>query len=243
MKLSLLEIALWAVNSVLNVVLLLVLFLKGRWRIVPWFTTWIGYGLFYALACFLDYRLGSKESYRVVYWVGALGDFLLQIAVIAEIARSALKREGNWVEGAKKAILPFLAFGPILAAGLATWITPAASNVLDGLASRASLFSTVLVCFLFVAVVRATQNLGLDWRSYIARESFGLTVWTLAAFVIDSLHAYWRTMGHFGLLENTRNSVYQGVLLFWCIAFWLPEPETPIMPARLKDDYQRRIQR
>ena len=242
MKLSLLEIALWAMNSVLNVVLVLVLTLKKRWRIVPLFTVWIAYGLIYALACFLDYRLGSKESYRVVYWIGALGDFLLQIAVVAEIARSALKREGRWVEGVKEAILPFLVIGPILAAGLATWITPAASNSLDGLASRASLFSTVLVCFIFIAVVRATQNLGLDWRSFIARESFGLTVWTLVAFVTDSLHAYWRTMGHFAILENTRIAVYQGVLMFWCIAFWLPEPEVPVMPSSLKEKYLSRIQ-
>jgi hypothetical protein len=242
-KLSLLEIALWAANSVLDVLLLVVLTWKGRWRVVPWFTAWIAYALLYALACFLDYRLGSKESYRVVYWIGAFGDFVLQIAVVAEIARSALKRGDGWVEGARAAILPFAVIGILLAAGLATWITPAASTLLDRLSARASLFSTVLVCSLFVAVVRATQNLGLDWRSFIARESFGLTVWTVVAFVTDSLHAYWRTAGHFGALENVKDAAYQGVLLFWCVAFWLPEPKAPIMPASVKENYMGRIQR
>jgi len=241
-KLSLLDIALWALDPMLRLVLVLVLTLKVRWRVVPWFATWIAYGLLYTLSCFLAYRFGSKESYRVVYWIGALGDFLLQIAVVAEIARSALKRDGQWVEGAKKALIPSLTLGPTFAVVLTIYITPAASNVLDGLAARASLFSTVLVCFLFVAVIRAMQKLGLDWRSYIARESFGLTVWTLSAFAIDTLHAYWRTTEHFGLLENMRNSVYQGVLLFWCIAFWLPEPEAPTLPSNLGEGYRRLTQ-
>ncbi len=241
MKLSLVEIALWAANSVLNVVLVVILLWKSRWRIVPWFTVWMIYGLLYALACFLDFRLGSKESYRFVYWIGALGDFVLQIIVVAEIAGSALKQDGRWVKGSKSAIFPFVAAGSIIAAVLSAWITPAATSVLDGLASRASLFSTVLVCSLFVAVVRATQKLGLDWRSFVARESLGLTAWTLVAFVTDSLHAYWRTMNHFGDLENARIAVYQAVLLFWCIAFWVPEPKTPVGLDTLGTDYIERI--
>jgi hypothetical protein len=242
MKLSLIELALWATDAVLRLLLLLVLLCKGRWRIVPWFAIWIVFGLVYTISCFLSYQLGSKETYRIMYWVGALVDFLLQITVIAEIARSALKRDGQWVEGAKRALLPFVVIGLLAAALLATSVTPATSNLLDELSARANLFSTVLVSFLFVAVVRATQKLGLDWRSFIARVSFGLTIWTLSAFVTDSLHAYWRTMGHFGTLDNTRVAVFEGVLLFWCIALWLPEPEPLAMPEDIKDSYLDRIQ-
>lgn len=117
MKLSLIAIALWAANSVLNVVLVAVLFLKRRARVVPWFTAWMSYDLLYAAGCFLVYRLGSKESYRLVYWIGALGDFLLQLAVLGEIADHVLKRNGRWVAGAKSAVLPLVIAGPI-AAGL-----------------------------------------------------------------------------------------------------------------------------
>lgn len=242
-KLSLLQVALWAANSVLNVVLVVVLFTKRRWRLVPWLTAWMSYSLLYALLCFLSFWFGSKQSYRVIYWGGALGDFLLQIAVVFEIAQSALKRDGKWVEGAKVAILPFAVAGLVVATVLTATITPATTSFLDELLARSSLFSTVLVCFLFFAVVRATQQLGLDWRSYTARESLGLTVWTVGAFATDSFHTYWRTAGHFGALEHIRMVIFQGVLLFWCIAFWLPEPGGLPMPESVKGDYLRQIQR
>ena len=237
MKLSLVSVALWAAGSFLNAALVFILFYKGRWRVVPWFTAWMTYELLYAVACFIVFRLGSKESYRLVYWLGALVDFLLQILVIGEIAAYVLKREGQWVEGARSAVLPFLLAGPVISGVMAALMKPAATNTLNALAARASLFSTILICFLFVAILRASQNLGLDWRSHIAREGFGLTLWTVASFLTDTLHAYWRTMGHFQDLENVRIFVFQTSLLFWCVAFWLPEPEPRPIPASLKESF------
>ena len=242
MNLSLVAVALWAANSVLNVALVFVLVYKRRYRTVPWFTAWMFYELLYAFTCFLVYRLGSKESYRLVYWTGGLGDFLLQICVVAEIARCVLQRGGQWIDGARSTVLPFVVAGPVVAASLAAYMTPAATSLLNSLAARASLFSTVLICFLFVAIVRASQRLGLDWRSHIAREGFGLTLWTMAAFVTDTLHAYWRTMGHFQALENVRITVFQRSLLFWCVAFWLPEPESPPIPKTIHLDLSSRFQ-
>ncbi|MGI4758233.1 MAG: hypothetical protein ACRYGF_15470 [Janthinobacterium lividum] len=241
MNLSLVAIALWAAGSLLNVTLVFVLLYKRRYRVVPWFTTWMSYELLYALACFSVYRLGSKASYRLVYWIGALIDFFLQIAVVGEIARCVLKRGGHWVEGARVAVMPFVIAGPVVAAMFAGLMTPAARNTLNALAARASLFSTVLICFLFVAVIRASQRLGLDWRSHVARESLGLTVWTLVAFITDTLHAYWRTMSHFQDLENLRIFVFQGALLFWCVAFWFPEFDSPNMPTTPLKDYKERL--
>lgn len=241
MKLSFVAIALWAAGSTLNAALVFVLFYKRRYRVVPWFTAWMGYELLYALLCFLVYRLGSKGSYRLVYWVGALIDFLLQIAVVGEIASCVLKRGGRWVEGARAAVLPFVIAGPVVAGIFAGLMTPAATTTLNALAARASLFSTVLICFLFVAVVKASQRLGLDWRSHVARESFGLTLWTLVAFITDTLHAYWRTMSHFQDLENLRIFVFQGALLFWCVAFWHPEPDAPQMPENPLKDYKQQL--
>lgn len=241
MKVSLLQTVLWAANSVFTSLLVIVLVSRRRWHLVPWLTAWMSYGLLYALLCYVALHFGSNQSYRLVYWGGALGDFLMQIAVVIEIARSALQRDGEWVMGARAAIVPFALAGPVVAAILAIAITPAATSFLDMLLARASLFTTILVCFLFVAVLRATQQLGLDWRSYTARESLGLTVWTLGAFATDSLHAYWRTSRLFGALENTRIVIFLCVLLFWCVAFWLPEPHKEPMPEGIKDDYLRHV--
>lgn len=231
MKLSLIEIALWAAGSALNAALVFVLLFKKRWKIVPCFTAWMIFQLTFAAACFLVYREGSKELYRWTYWLGALVDFLLQLAVVIEIAAAVMKREGEWVEGAKSALLPFAFGGLVIAAGFAAAMTPAAPNLLYSLNARASLFTTILICFLFAAVVRGSQQLGLGWGSRIARESYGLTFWTLAAFATDTLHAYWRTLPHFHTLENFRIACFQASLLYWCIIFWLPEPAPAPIPA------------
>ena len=230
MKLSSLDIVLWAAGSFLNAALVFVLLYKRRWRVVPWFTAWMSYELLYTAACFFAFQLGWKDVYRWVYWIGALGDFCLQIAVVVEIARCVLRRNSRWVEGARSEVLPFVLAGPLVAAVLALTVTPAASGRLDAIAARASLFSTILICSLFIAVVRASQRLGLDWRSHIARESFGLALWTIASFFMDTLHAYWRTMAYFGDLENARIAIFQTSLLFWCVAFWLPEPQQKVVP-------------
>jgi hypothetical protein len=145
-----------------------------------------------------------------------------------------MKRDAQWVEGAKAALMPLAVIGPIFATAMAVMMTPAAPSLLRALGARANLFTTILICFLFAAVVRGSQRLGLDWRSHIARESYGLTLWTLGAFVTDTLHAYWRTMGHFQALENTRIVFFQASLVFWCIAFWLPEPAPREIPLEVR---------
>ncbi|MEO8736765.1 MAG: hypothetical protein ABI380_09520, partial [Edaphobacter sp.] len=61
-------------------------------------------------------------------------------------------------------------------------------------------------------------------RSHVMRESYGFILWNLVAFATDTLHAYWRTMGQFGALENIRIIVFQAALIYWAVAFWLPEP-------------------
>ena len=234
MRVTLVALALWAAGSALNAALVFILIYKRRHQTVPWFTAWLVFQLGYAIACFLVYRLGTKAEYRWVYWIGALVDFLLQVAVILEVAAHVMKREGEWVEGAKSALLPFAVAGPLVGLVLATTMTPATPTLLTSLGARASLFTTILICALFVAVVRGSQRLGLDWWGHVARESYGLTIWTVAAFATDTLHAYWRTMGQWQALEDLRIAFWQAALLYWCVSFWLPETGHRPMPEEVK---------
>ncbi len=241
MRLSLASVVLWAAGFAANVALVLVLAHKRRFRVVPWFTAWMGWEMLYTLSCFLAFRLVSGEAYTVVYWAGGFIELTLQIAVVAEIALLIMKPHGCWIEGARTAVLPFVVTGPVIASLLAGFMKPAAGSAVNEFAARANLFSTIVVCFLFVSIVRASQRLALDWRSYIARESLGLTMWTITAFVTDTLHAYWRTMRHFQELENLRVFAFLLALLYWCVVFWLPEPASPRMPATPLRDYTERL--
>jgi hypothetical protein len=222
--LSLLATVLWAAGFVLNAALLFVLLYKRRYRVVPWFTAWIGAGLLYTIALFFGFRLGSKQVYALIYWSSEFLDVLLQIAVVLEIARFIFKRSGRWVEGARVRLVLMGTAAPVVALIMAGMMKPAAETSLDAWLARASLFTTILVCLLFTAVIMSSIQLGLGLRSHVMRESYGFILWNLVAFATDTLHAYWRTMGQFGALENVRIVVFQTALIYWSVAFWLPEP-------------------
>lgn len=222
---------LWAAGFVLNAVLLFVLLYKRRYRVVPWFTAWIGAELLYTIALFLGYKFGSKQLYAIIYWSSDFFDVLLQIAVVLEIARYIFVRSGRWVAGARVRLVVMGVAAPVIALIMAGMMKPAAETIPDAWLARASLFTTILVCLLFTSVVMSSMQLGLGLRSHVMRESYGFILWNMVAFVTDTLHAYWRTMEQFGALENIRIVVFQAALLYWSVAFWLPEPT--VAPATL----------
>ena len=223
MNLSLQAVLLWAAGFICNAALLFVLFYKERVRTVPWFTAWISFGILYTVALFFAFRLGSKHLYAVIYWSGAFLDLLLQLSVVLEIATCVFQRGGRWVEGARRRLGAVGLMG-LVAAGVMAWqMTPAATSQLDASDSRASLFTTVVLCILFAAVLVVSQQVGVGWRTQVLREGYGLIAWALVAFVTDTLHAYWRTVEHFTELEHVRMVAYLGSLMYWMVVFWLPE--------------------
>lgn len=214
---------LWAAGFVLNAALLVVLLYKRRYRVVPWFTVFIAAGCAYTIALFLGFRFSSKHVYAVIYWSCDFIDLLLQVAVVLEIARIVLQRSGRWVEGARLRLTIMGASAPVIAGVMALLMKPAAETRLDGLYARGSLFATMLVFLLFVSVVAASFQLGLGWQNFAMRVSYGLVIWVSVGFMTDTLHSYWRTLGHFSLLENVHIVVFQIVTIFWVVAFWVPE--------------------
>lgn len=245
MNLSLTATVLWASGFILNAALLFVLLYKRRYRTVPWFTLWIGSQSLYTIALFLAYRLGSKHVYAVVYWSCDFLDFVLQLAVIFEIAGIVLRRSGRWVSGARLRLSLIATMAPLAATAMAWSMQPAADSRLDAVFARASVFTTVLVFLMFVGVVMASRQLGLGWRSYAMRESYGFIVWVTIGFITDGLHAYWRTLGHFTLLENVHIAVFQLAAIYWIIMFWLPELIAPTMSVEnisLLATLQRRLE-
>ena len=223
MNLSLLDTFFWAAGFICNAALLSVLVYKRRFRTVPWFTTWITFGIVYTITLFVAFRVGSKHLYAVLYWGGAFLDLLLQLAVVLEIATYVFRRGEHWVEGAKVRFALMGICAPLIAGLMAWQMTPAATSSLDAWVSRDSLFTTVVVCILFSAVMVVSQQVGVGWRNLVLREGYGVIGMAVVAFVTDTLHAYWRTIEHFSQLEHLRMVAYLGTLVYWMVVFWLPE--------------------
>ncbi len=234
MSFSLTAMVLWAACFLGNAALFVVLFIRGRFRTVPWFTAWVGFNLIYTLVLFAAYRLGSKQAYTLLYWGGAFLDLALQVSIVLEIARYVFRRGKTWVGGAKNLLLWSGFASGVAGVAMGLWMTPLASSRLDAWESRVDLGATVLICLLFTAVLVFSERFGVSWRSVVLREGYGVAGWSICSFVTDTLHAYWRTAEHFTFLEQLRVVFYLVALFYWMVIFWLPEPVTAVPDAETK---------
>ncbi len=229
--LGLFEKLFWAAGFGLNALLVIVLFWKGKWKVVPWFTGWISFATVSTIAMYFGHLYGGRHVYSVLYWSSAFIDVGLQLAVVGEISGFVFKREMGWVGSAKKKLLCSAVVVVLIAALMALNITPAADSARDALFSRASLFVTLLVTGLFTAVMAISQQVGVSWKSIVIREGLGFLALNLVSFVTDTLHAYWRMAEHFGDLERLRVTVYIATLIYWVVVFWLPEKHAGVVDA------------
>ena len=235
MNLSLLDNALWAASLVGHVALLCILLAKGRARQFPIFTSMIGFQVLETITLYFVYSHGSKLWYARLYWSAVLVDFLLQIGLVLELARSVLRPAGTWVRDVRKQFALYALVGVLVAAALAWFVSPPSPSALDAWEVRGNLFTSLLICELFVAMAMTSNRLGLGWRSHVIAVGQGLTAWVTVAMVVDALHSFLGSERYFAALEHLRMGTYLAVLGYWIVQLWLPEPaRQPLSPEMRK---------
>ncbi len=231
MGLTILDNALWVAGFVGHVALLAVLLVRSRWRNFPVFTSLIAYQAAVTVTLFLVSRYGSRHAYFLWYWILALGDYIFQVALIFEIARDVLHSTGTWVRDARMGFLFWSAVGMLLAAGLCLNISPPTTKGLDLWEMRATLFTSLLTCELFLSISTSANRLGLPWRSHVMALGQGLVAWAIIAVIGDVAHIATGWHSEFVLFDRLRMYLYLGVLVFWAVSFWRPEKgRTPLSP-------------
>ena len=242
MNLSLTALTLWAASFLANAALFLVLLLRRRIAIVPWFSAWIGFNLLYTVILYGTYRLGTKETYIILYWTGAFLDLALQVGIVMEIAGKVFRRGEKWVERARERLLIAGLISAFAGIVMGWAMTPATVSRLGGVESRIDLGATVFITILFTSVMAVSHRLGLSWKSLVLREGYGVAAWSVFSFMTDTLHAYWRTAEHFTLLEHMRILVYLAALGYWIVIFWRPESALA-MPEVTRNGIESMLQR
>jgi hypothetical protein len=232
MNVSLLDNALWAASFTGNLILFVVLLIRRRWLQFPVFTALIGYYVLENMVVYLVY-LYDPNVYTKVYWVTFALDFLLQIALIVEVARVVLRPTGTWLRDARTSFLISGTIGALIAAGLTIAVHPSTPKTIDAWGIRAYLFTSLIFCELFLAMMLAAQRLGLGWRNHVMGLGQGLTSWALVSAMVDVAHSYYG-VSHphdFRTLEHIRIFAYIGAVIYWTAIFWLPEPQRrPLSP-------------
>jgi hypothetical protein len=245
MNLSTFERVLWVAGFVGQLGLLAVLLVRRRWKEFPVFTALMAFESALTAVLFLVYRIAPAQWYAPVYWSYAAVDFLLQVALVLEIARVVLRPTGTWIRDAKRQFLFMGACGILVAAILAWIVSPPTSGRLETLEVGANLFTSLVTCELFVVMSLTANRLGLAWRSHVMAVAQGLTAWASVAVLIDASHSYFGQVRGFLGLEHVKMLAYLATLVFWMIQLWRDEPVRQPISPRLQQyilDLNQRVQ-
>jgi hypothetical protein len=226
MNVTAIENLIWASSFASNLILLLVLIIKGRWRKFPFFTTWIGFQVLLTITLFALYRLGENALYSKVYWSTGVIDFLLQLCIVVEMSRIILRPAGVWIYSTRKRFT-LLAVSGTLVALVATFILhPEAHTSLEVWEMRADLFTSLMFVEVFLAMMGTANKLGLRWSLHVAKLGQGLLVWATVGVLVDALHTLLGRYRWFGALEDVRGIVWIVAAVYWIAGFWKPERES-----------------
>jgi hypothetical protein len=235
MNFSTLDNLLWAAGFIGHAALLAVLLVRRRWRGFPIFTGLVAYHVLETIVLFLVFRYGTRHTYTVTYWVFAGGDILFQLALILEIARIVLRPTGTWVRDARSSFIFTAAIGTAVTLGLSLAVKPLAHSALGIWEIRGNLFTALLDCELFLAMLYASNRLGLEWRNHVMGLAQGLTAFAFGAVVSDLTHIVFGWSRDFLVLDHLLSLVYLLVLVYWMVTFWRPEPARAPLSVKMQN--------
>lgn len=226
MHLSAIDRTLWIASFAGHLILLFVLLAKERWRAFPIFTSLIGFNTLRTVFLYFVFYYGSAGLYATSFWSASILDLALQLGLIFEMARIVLKPAGVWVRDARKMFLLFGTIGALIAAGLAYAANPNIPTNFDDWNTKAQLFTIMLVCVFFAAMMVASSRLGLVWRNHVMGLGRGLTVWAIVSLLVEAMHTYFGPGWHAVFLDHITIVAYLGATAYWIITFWYPEPKS-----------------
>lgn len=226
-----LDILSWAVGWFLDLALLFVLFRRGRWRQFPVLTCWIAFMSARTVLLFLFYFHGATYWYTLVYTRGIWVEFALQLGVVVEIASIVLRPTGTWVRDARGYFLAMGLAGVAMAALFAWWVSPPGQSVRRAWEIRGNLFTSLVICELFVVMSLTANRLGLGWRNHVMAVGQTLTAWSAIMVIKTAVESFFGTQSFYNQFERVRYLTYTGAFCWLLVQLWRQEPERqPISP-------------
>jgi hypothetical protein len=235
MHFSLVDKLPWAVALLVDLALLFVLVSRNRWRQFPIFTTWFAFMVVRSLLLFVSYVDGSRYWYTRIYQIGFWIDFALQLGIAVEIARILLRPTGTWVQDARFRFAAGGFAGAATAAVLSWWVTPPTSTVRLLWQIRGNLFTSLVICELFVVMSLTANRLGLGWRSHVMAVGQGLTAWSTLMVIKTAIESFVGTGYLYTQLERARGVTYIAAVCWMTVQLWRQEPERQPISADLQE--------
>jgi uncharacterized membrane protein len=237
---SRIELFYWAAGLFVHAALLVVLWTRHRAKTFPFFTTLITANIVRSLTLYAVFHYGTKTAYLVSYMAFATLDFVLQVSVAYELASHVFCPTGTWAPDVRKPFIMLVIIGVVIAAGLACMPTPPEKTLLKALLDRANLFSSALLCILFVGMIRFSVTARLPWKTHEARIAQGLGLYSLLGILIAAGYTITgevRTSMLSQQLTLLRLTTYLVCVTYWTVMLWRDAPA----PKELPDEVRRQL--
>ncbi|MGP8252119.1 MAG: hypothetical protein ACLQHF_08800 [Terracidiphilus sp.] len=210
-------------GTVLEAVVVALLFYRRAWKNLPCFCAYSAWSL---LDGCVDYLVlyYAPSAYFNTYFVGNIIDSVLQFCVLVELAwsvfrpfRASLPKHTAWFLAGLIAltggvIWPF-AKNPAFAHIPAPWRTQ-----WDFLGHLMQTDSLLRVLF-FLILAGCSQLLSIGWRDRELQIATGLGFYSLVAVVVAALQSYVGALNHYRDLDLLRAASYLGSLAYWAFSF------------------------
>jgi hypothetical protein len=226
------DIALWIAAFTALTALFAVLIGKKRASQFQFFTTLIGFDAFQSVALF--FALKNQHIYAYMYWIGLTIDFVLQIAVVVEIARQVFRPFGKWAYGARSFWIAACGVSLVAALGLTFIASPHAPTYGWAWVIKGNLFAIMLTCMISIAVLITARQYGLAWRNHVIGLAQGWTFWAFITFAVETCHSYFGYTAFYEHLTYIREFANLAAQVYWIFIFWQEEPSRVISPERHK---------
>jgi len=224
----------WAAGLVAHLILISVLLLRRRTKSFPCFTTLIIVNVVNGVVLNQVWHHGSRAQYRISYFGFALLDLVLQLCVTYELASSIFAPMGKWLPDVRKGFIAVATFSVIVAGLLACLPEPPEKTVLKGVLDRGNLFSSALLCALFVEMIAFSVTARLPWKTHVARIAQGLGFYSLVGMLTESGHSIVGSGSELSLmLTYVRMATYLICVIYWIITLWKDAPVPLELPVEM----------
>jgi hypothetical protein len=226
-----LDLFFWAAGLLGELILLLVLFLRGNAKTFPVFTGLTASRIAQTAVLYAVYRFGTRHDYFLVYWTFAFFDIVLQLGVLYEIASIVFRPLGVWAPDVRRKLCLLVAGSFLIASVLAWLASPQTERFAQTMFVKGDLFAAVLLSALFVVVTSVSTRVGLPWKSHVLQLAQGLGIYSIADFIADAAETYFglptRADGHriYYFVEHFRMAIYLCCLGYWIVS--LSRKEVP----------------
>lgn len=215
--------ALWGAGVLGELSLFLVLLRAKSYRTFPIFFIWITVVVVLEPTFYwFSHHLSAEEYYRTFFAL-SIPQYLLEIAVLFEIAREVLSPVRKSLP---RGILSLFLVSVVLIGIIAFWIAARlnAATLSDPRAYTV-LSTTVAILRLttFSLIAAFSQLLGLTWKNHVMQLASGLAFYAAISLAVELAHSHLRASpsyyANYVALDHLRIGGYLCALYFWCYAF------------------------